>query len=72
MRRREFLGGLVCAVLRAQSPGTKPNIIFILADDFARAIDTVGTTLLDVHASRMIYSITEAALESCRTGQVVL
>ena len=33
MRRREFLGGLVCAVLRAQSPGTKPNIIFILADD---------------------------------------
>ena len=34
MRRREFLAGLTCDALRAQSPGsTKPNIIFILADD---------------------------------------
>src|SRR2546426_8017200 len=33
MRRREFLGGLACAALRAQNPGSKPNIIFILADD---------------------------------------
>jgi arylsulfatase A-like enzyme len=33
MRRREFLAGLTCAALRAQTPGTKPNIIFILADD---------------------------------------
>src|SRR5713101_1423434 len=33
MRRREFLTGLTCAALRAQTPGPKPNIIFILADD---------------------------------------
>src|SRR5258706_14520613 len=33
MRRREFLAGLTCAALRAQAPSTKPNIIFILADD---------------------------------------
>jgi arylsulfatase A-like enzyme len=33
MRRREFLSGLACAALRGQSSGTKPNIIFILADD---------------------------------------
>jgi arylsulfatase A-like enzyme len=33
MRRREFLAGLTCAALRGQSPGAKPNIVFILADD---------------------------------------
>ena len=33
MRRREFLSGLVCAALSAQTTTSKPNIVFILADD---------------------------------------
>ena len=33
MRRREFLSGLACAALSAQTAARKPNIIFILADD---------------------------------------
>jgi len=44
---------------------------FLLADDFARAIDTGGTTILDVHAARAIFITVEAALESARTGQPV-
>jgi myo-inositol 2-dehydrogenase/D-chiro-inositol 1-dehydrogenase len=44
---------------------------FLLADDFARAIDTGGTTILDARASLAIYAALEAALESCRTGQPV-
>jgi predicted dehydrogenase len=44
---------------------------FLLADNFARAIDTNGETILDVHASRRIFVTFEAALESCRTGAVV-
>jgi myo-inositol 2-dehydrogenase / D-chiro-inositol 1-dehydrogenase len=42
-----------------------------LADDFARAIEADGPTLLDVHASRHILAIVDAALESARTGRVV-
>ncbi len=44
---------------------------FLLAEDFAQAIDTGGTTVLDVQASRAIFATVEAALESCRTGQPV-
>jgi arylsulfatase A-like enzyme len=33
MRRRDFLSGLAAAALSAQSTSSKPNIIFILADD---------------------------------------
>lgn len=42
---------------------------FLLADNFAQAIDTDGETILDAGASRDIFAITAAALESCRTGQ---
>lgn len=42
---------------------------FLLADNFAEAIDTGGPTLLDAIASRQIYATFQAALESCRTGQ---
>ena len=44
---------------------------FLLADNFANAIDTGGDTILDAHASRAIYATVEAALESCRTGKPV-
>lgn len=44
---------------------------FLLADNFAQAIDTGGETILDARASRDIFAITAAALESCRTGQPV-
>lgn len=44
---------------------------FLLADDFANAIDTGGPTMLDAIASRRIFATFEAALESCRTGQPV-
>lgn len=44
---------------------------FLLADNFAQAIDTGGTTLLDARASHHVYATFEAALESCRTGRVV-
>ena len=43
---------------------------FLLADDFAQAIDTNGPTTMDAHASHRIYATFEAALKSCRTGQV--
>ena len=33
MRRREFLTGLAVTALTAQTTASKPNIIFILADD---------------------------------------
>src|SRR6266849_10686582 len=33
MRRREFLSGLAVTALSAQTTASKPNIIFILADD---------------------------------------
>ncbi len=44
---------------------------FLLADHFARAIDTNGATLLDAPASRAITATIAAALESARTGTVV-
>ena len=44
---------------------------FLLAENFARAIDEDGDTLLDVRASRRILATVEAALLSCRTGQPV-
>jgi predicted dehydrogenase len=44
---------------------------FLLADDFARAIDEDGETILDAPASRRIFATVAAALESCRTGQPV-
>jgi predicted dehydrogenase len=44
---------------------------FLLADNFARAIDTNGSTLIDVYAARRIFAVFEAALESCSTGQPV-
>ncbi len=44
---------------------------FRLAENFAQAIDTGGTTIMDVRASFGIFATVEAALESCRSGQPV-
>jgi hypothetical protein len=44
---------------------------FLLAEDFARAIDTGGATAVDARASRDVYATVAAALESCRSGQPV-
>ncbi len=44
---------------------------FWQADDFARAIDSGGPTILDARASLAIFATLEAALEACRSGQVV-
>ena len=44
---------------------------YLLAADFARAIDTDGDTLLDAPASRAITATIAAALKSGRTGAVV-
>ena len=44
---------------------------FLLAENFANAIDNNGDTILDVQASRAIFATVEAALESCRTGRAV-
>jgi predicted dehydrogenase len=44
---------------------------FLLADDFARAIDENRDTVLGVRASRDSFATVEAALQSCRTGQPV-
>ncbi|MCH9021454.1 MAG: hypothetical protein IID32_01665 [Planctomycetes bacterium] len=44
---------------------------YLLAEDFARAIDTDGPTILDSQKSRSIAAIVTAALESGRTGKVV-
>ena len=44
---------------------------FLLAENFARAIDSGGETILNARASRAIFATVEAALESCRTGQPV-
>ena len=44
---------------------------FLLMDDFARAIDADGTTILDARASRAIVATVEAALTSGRTGRAV-
>jgi predicted dehydrogenase len=44
---------------------------FLLADDFARAIDEARETVLGARAGRAIFATVEAALESCRTGEAV-
>ena len=44
---------------------------FLLADDFARAIDETRDTVLGVRAARAIFATVEAALESCQSGDVV-
>jgi predicted dehydrogenase len=44
---------------------------FLLAEDFARAIDTNTETIMNARDSRTIFAIVEAALQSCRTGQPV-
>ncbi len=44
---------------------------FLLAENFANAIDSGGDTILDARASRAIFATVEAALESCRTGKSV-
>jgi len=44
---------------------------FLLADDFARAIDTGGETILGARAGRAISATIQAALESARSGRPV-
>lgn len=44
---------------------------FLLADDFACAIDEGRPSVLDIDASIAIYATFEAALTSCRTGRKV-
>jgi predicted dehydrogenase len=44
---------------------------YLLADDFARAIDTGGRTILDARTSRQITAIVAAAIESGRSGKPV-
>jgi predicted dehydrogenase len=43
----------------------------LLADDFARAIDENRDTVMGIRASHAIFATVEAALESCRSGEVV-
>jgi predicted dehydrogenase len=44
---------------------------YLLMEDFARAIDTDGATILDARAGRAICATVLAALESGRSGQAV-
>ena len=44
---------------------------FLLMENFARAIDTDGETILDARASRAIAATVEAAIESGRSGKMV-
>ena len=44
---------------------------FLLAENFAQAIDTNGKTIMDARDGLAIFATVEAALESCRTGQPV-
>jgi len=44
---------------------------FLLADNFAQAIDQDGETILGARASHAIFATVEAALASCCSGQVV-
>ena len=44
---------------------------FILAENFAQAIDNGGRTMLDARASHAIFCTVEAALESSRTGKAI-
>jgi len=45
---------------------------FLLAQNFAAAIDTGGRTVMDARTSYNIFATCEAARESCRTGQPVI
>ena len=45
---------------------------FLLADNFAKAIDENRDTVLDARAARAIFATVEAALQSSRTGQPVV
>jgi predicted dehydrogenase len=47
------------------------DIDFLIMDDFARAIDTGGPTILDAAASRAITATVDAAVQSGKTGQAV-
>jgi predicted dehydrogenase len=44
---------------------------FWLAENFARAIDTGGATIMDAPRSLAIFATCEAAVESCRVGQPI-
>ena len=44
---------------------------YLLADDFARAIDENRDTVMGVRAAHAIFATVEAALESARTGRAV-
>jgi predicted dehydrogenase len=44
---------------------------FRLADDFARAIEEGGDTVMGIRASHAVYATVEAALRSARTAEVV-
>lgn len=44
---------------------------FLLADDFARAIDESRPSVMDARAGHAIFATIEAALQSCRSGQPV-
>jgi predicted dehydrogenase len=45
---------------------------FLLAQNFAEAIDTGSRTIMDAHTSYDIFATCEAARESCRTGRPVV
>ncbi|MDB5335465.1 MAG: Oxidoreductase, partial [Planctomycetaceae bacterium] len=44
---------------------------FLLAENFAQAIDHNRETILNARASRDIFATITAALKSCQTGQPV-
>jgi predicted dehydrogenase len=44
---------------------------YLLMENFARAIDTDGETILDARAGRAIHAVVQAALESARSGRPV-
>lgn len=44
---------------------------YLLADNFAQALDTDGNTILDAEASRAIAAATHAAIESASSGRCV-
>ena len=64
----------VAVYYRGQSEAEFPHVRvannndWLLADDFARAIDTGGETVLDARVARAICATVHAAIESARTG----
>jgi predicted dehydrogenase len=44
---------------------------FLLAENFAQAIDKDGETIMNARAGRAVFATIQAALESCRSGQPV-